>query len=380
MMKIRQFMNHRPKLSAFLLGVIFTIPYILIITFTILNNTIWLKFPYLVGEPLEGVYYRVNVEDTISADGSSWNGIFRKGKENKLIVYFYGGGLTFNLETSYQMKPFYTANYTEQDYTAMRGLVTPGFFNPFKDYSVIAIPYTTGDIHIGNNVIHYSQDEIQKDIYHQGYNNYSKYINKVKGYVGNIDTLIIAGYSAGGFAASMLADEVMDLFPTATNVTLCIDSSLMLYDNWVSVMRDIWNADNKFIERVSSNNLVLDGLVYFHNHYPNVKILFDCSIRDEVLSQYQSYLDEGVFYIDKNRVDQFQLDLKEMVSLLKYYIPDIGIYIYETSFNAYSSTHHCLFTEYFFDNVGHGSGAKWILDAVNGHINTYGLELLDKVY
>ena len=67
-------------------------------------------------------------------------------------------------------------------------------------------------------------------MYHNGYNNYSAFMDTVKPYVGQPDTLLVTGFSAGGFATSLLADDVIDRFPSAKNTTVCVDSSLLLYD------------------------------------------------------------------------------------------------------------------------------------------------------
>ena len=48
------------------------------------------------------------------------------------------------------------------------------------------------------------------------------------------------------------------------------------------------------INRLTSNNLVIDMLTaLYEKRGDSVKILFDCSYRDDTLMQYQSYIDTG---------------------------------------------------------------------------------------
>ena len=50
---------------------------------------------------------RIHKDGAKSSDGSEWHGIFRKGTENKVVVYFFGGGVSITPETSEGGKKFY---------------------------------------------------------------------------------------------------------------------------------------------------------------------------------------------------------------------------------------------------------------------------------
>ena len=79
--------------------------------------------------------------------------------------------------------------------------------------------------------------------------------------------------------------------------------------------------------------------------------------------------------------DQFQLDLKDMVESLQANIPGIGIYIW--NLNADEQTHntqHTIISSNFLDKLGNDKSiCEWIYDAVNGNVQTFGLELLSEV-
>ena len=343
-----------------------------------LKMTILNTFPKLEGEPEIGKWYDVPVENAFSSDGSEWHGIFRKGTENKVVVYFFGGGVSITPETSEGGKEFYATTMLAQDFVAQGGIGSNDDHNPFKDWSFIVIPYATGDFHAGTGIY-----EGEKTVYHTGYNNYSAFVEQIKPYVGEPDTLLVTGFSAGGFATSLLADDVIDRFPSAGNVTVCVDSSLLLYAGWHDTAVDLWRTPSEISDRLTTDNLVLDSLTaLYEKRGDSVKILFDCSYRDDTLMQYQSYIDTGKMDKTKELGDNFQQDLKEMVFALQANIPNVGIYIWSNGEDADThNTQHTIISSNAFDRLGNDrSVGEWIFDAVNGDVRTYGLDLLDKEF
>lgn len=344
-----------------------------------LKMTFFKTFPELNGTPEIGKWYQITPANTISSDGSEWHGIFRKGTENKLVVYFFGGGVSITEETSRGGTKFYATNMLAQDFVAQGGIGSDDDANPFKDWTMIVIPYASGDFHSGTGEYHYVENGKNKTVYHNGYNNYTNYIEAVKEYVGEPDTLLVTGFSAGGFATALLADDVMDRFPTAENVTVCVDSALLLYDGWRDSAENLWQSPQEISDRLTTNNLVLDSLTaLYEKRGDSVKILFDCSYRDNTLMQYQSYIDNGEMLQSKELGDQFQVTLKEMVQKLQTNIPTIGVYIWSYAEDPKTgNTQHTIISSNVFDKLGNEkSVCEWIYDAVNGNVQNYGIDLL----
>ena len=167
--------------------------------YSCMSKTFFIKHPELKGEPEVGKWYRVTPETAKSSNGKEWHGILRKGSENKLVVYFFGGGVSITEETSKGGKEFYAEDMTGQDYVATWGIGSNDASNPFKDWSFLVIPYASGDFHSGTGEYRYTEGGKEKVIYHQGYTNYSAFIEKTKQYIGSPDTLLVTGFSAGGF-------------------------------------------------------------------------------------------------------------------------------------------------------------------------------------
>ncbi len=347
----------------------------------ILGKTVLVKHPELKGEPEIGKWYRITPAGTKSSDGSEWHGLIRLGTENKVVVYFFGGGASINGYTSERGKEFFATTASVQDFVASGGIGSSAEENPFRDWTFLVLPYASGDFHSGTGEYHYTDGGKEKIVYHNGYNNYSAFMDAAKPYVGEPDTLLVTGFSAGGFATSLLADDVIDRFPSAENITVCVDSSLLLYDGWHETAVDLWQSPEEISDRLTTDNIVLDSLTaLYEKRGDSVKILFDCSYRDDTLMQYQSFIDTGK--MDKTRAlgDQFQADLSKMVAGLQEHIPGVGIYIWNYGEDPEThNTQHTIISSNVFDKLEDGvSIADWIYAAVNGDVQSHGLTLLDK--
>ena len=335
--------------------------------------------------PVVNTWYSITPVNGFSSDRTGWHGVFRKGTENKVIVYFFGGGVSINEETERRYAEFFNSSYGNQDYTATLGISSQDKENPFRDWTVIGIPYSTGDFHIGTGEYRWSdEDGRMNEICHYGYFNYDAVMDEAERFIGEPDTLLITGFSAGGFAAALLADDVMKRIPSASNVTVCCDSALLLYDGWQETASNLWKAPSHITERLHSQNIMLDALTALKkSRGDSVKILFDCSLRDSTLTVYQSYIDHGVFSVSESTEengDIFMNNLKQMVHDLQESVPDCGIYIFENGTD--SSTHN---TRHMIINSADvykplcddTSIMDWIESAVQGDVSSHGLDLLE---
>ena len=107
--------------------------------FIFLKLTFLKTFPTFRGEVEIGKWYDVPVKSAKSSDGSEWHGIFRKGSENKVIVYFFGGGVSIAGETSEAGKNFFATTVFGQDFVAQGGIGSTVDENPFKDWTFIVV-------------------------------------------------------------------------------------------------------------------------------------------------------------------------------------------------------------------------------------------------
>ncbi|KQO05880.1 pectin acetylesterase-family hydrolase [Paenibacillus sp. Leaf72] len=350
------------------------------------------QFPELPENPKVGKWYNIYPDDAKSALGEQWHGNIRIGKENKVLIEFYGGGVSINDYTEERpnikgiKNGFYNVASEDGDIMAKWGISGTQNKNPFKDWTVIVVPYSTGDFHAGTGAYEYVKEDGTKDVkYHYGYSNYTNMLNMALKYINNDpEALVITGSSAGGFGTALLADDIIGHFPNTDNITVAVDSSLLLYDKWHETAEKLWHAPQEISDRLTTDNITLDSLVALKENYNDrVKILFDCSVRDSILSRYQGYISDGTLATSKERGDIFQSDLKEMVNNLQEKIPDVGVFIFEGAIekDTQLTQHTILVVPQVFKKITDDKSiAEWMYDAVNGNVKSYGLNLLNKQY
>ncbi len=381
------------RLKKLLIAALALVAVLVIGGYIALKKTFLLEFPELQGKPEVGKWYRVAPEGAVSADGSPWRAFFKKGSSNRFMVYFFGGGVSVDEYTAARGRSivseggFYSDNVNYQDYVATWGIGSQDKRNPFKDWSVLAIPYGSGDFHCGTGDFPYASLKGEKKIlHHHGYTNYSAALKEILPLVGQPEALLVCGYSAGGWGTSLLAEDVIAHFPKTKNVMVFVDGALGIYKKWRYVSEHVWKAPEEITKRIVSDNIVLDCLLALHRDYGDrVKILYGCSVRDEALANVQTYFDAK--RNDKpTRADGDvqQQNLKKFVKQLRDSIPSCGIFLWDdvvTQPKEALTQHTILLSSKFFtDRSGNGSFAKWLDDAVKGQIHSYGIDLADKKY
>lgn len=356
-----------------------------------------LQYPEIKNAPKVDRWYRVSSDMMKSSDGSEYHAFFKKGTENKVMVYFAGGGVSINEQTAkndtYNTKllsPDILANTTMN----MGGIASDIEGSPYKNWTIILFPYATGDFHCGAGEFKYiDKDGKEKILYHNGYNNFTATMDKVMEYaeIDNSDTVVVTGYSAGGFGASLLADDVFsNYFPTAKSKTVLVDASLLLFEQWNNVAKNVWQAPEHIASRLTSENITLDNLTALHNKWGNdVTILFDSSTRDGDLAKVQRYLKDGVMNEDTGEMPLEEKDADEYFRILTETVPKFkeqaGAYLFIWDGLPWYddprdfTMHTIIAVPYSFAELsGTGSSvSEWLMDAVNGNPKDYGLELVN---
>ncbi len=376
------------KTALKIIGIVFAVSLIILLCVYMFV----LQYPKLKNDPKEGKWYRITSDDMLCSDGSQYKAFFRKGSENKVLVYFAGGGVSINAETA--KEDMYIRRVAPIDKFANNmmnsgGLAASVDGNPFMNWTVIALPYATGDFHSGTNDFEYTdKDGKKKILYHHGYTNYTAVMQKALelGGISDPEAVMVTGYSAGAGAASLLANDVFtNYFPNAKSKTVLVDAMLMFIDNWHSISADVWKSPTEISDRLRTDNLVLDSLTALHDDFgDDVTILFVCSTRDGELAKAQNLFDNGKPEVNEYVADKFQQDLKETIPQFK----EIGAYLYiwdglPLYDDPRNMTMHTIIVtpDVYSDPAQLGiSFADWAYNAANGKVEDLGLDLVDKVY
>jgi hypothetical protein len=155
-------------------------------------------------------------DDCMCADGSEYVYFSRAGDPDKVMLYFQGGGACFSAET---------CSFTDGSYKVTTGPGDhpgdgAGIFdrdhpaNPLRDYTVVFVPYCTGDVHIGDATTEYS-DELT--VAHNGFRNASHGFDHVVANHPDLTHLFVAGSSAGGIPSPLFGGLASDASRTPTS-------------------------------------------------------------------------------------------------------------------------------------------------------------------
>lgn len=351
-----------------------------------------LRYPNLKEKPTIGKWYRVASSKMKDSEGGSYHAFFKKGSENKVMLYFAGGGVSVNEESArddtYNIRmvwPDALANVAMN----MGGLASEIEGSPFEDWSLILFPYATGDFHAGTGEFPYTDtDGKEKILYHNGYINYTETMKQVVELAGirEPEAILVTGYSAGGFASALLADDVFtNYFPDSESKTVLVDAALLLNDDWHRIAADVWQTPKSISDKLKSNNLTLDCLAALHEKYGDgIHLLFDSSTRDGDLAKVQNYFDTGVMEVDEEKADIYQQILKDTIPQFQeagvsLFIWD-GVPWYNDPRNL--TVHTIIATPAVwvpFENLDQ-SAAGWLTDAIEGNLKDYGTDLVNKAY
>lgn len=200
------------------------------------------------------------------------------------------------------------------------------------------------------------------------------------------DAVLVTGYSAGGFAAALLSDDVFtNYFPDAANKNVLVDAALLLDEDWHTIATQVWQTPKSISDKLVSDNLTLDCLGALREKYGDgIHLLFTSSTRDGDLAKVQNYLDTGVMDVDESWGDVYQQILKEAIPQFQeagvsLFLWD-GVPWYDDPRNL--TAHTIIATPAVwlpFEGQGQ-SIAGWLTETMDGNPKNYGLELVDKEY
>lgn len=360
---------------------------VLLVAAVVLYWTV-LRYPNLKENPKVGKWYRVAGSAMKDSEGNRYHALFKKGSENNVMIYFAGGGVSINEETArddtYNTRmvwPDLLANVTMN----MGGLASGMEDSPFENWSILLFPYATDDFHAGTGEFRYTDtDGSEKTLYHNGYVNYSAAMEQALARAGieHAESVVVTGYSAGGFASALLAGDVFaNYFPNAASKTVLIDSALLLHEDWHDIAANVWQTPQAISGKLTGDNLTLDCLTALREAYgADIHLLFTCSTRDGDLAKVQNYFDTGAMEVDEPQADRFQQLLCDTVPQMK----EIGVSLflwdgipwYDDPRDLTAHTIIATPAVWLPFDGPEQSVAGWLADAVNGVEQDYGMELV----
>jgi hypothetical protein len=227
--------------------------------------------------------------DCMCADGSAFHFYLREASPTKVLFYLEGGGACFSGD---MCKPG-SGTYSETISPISKLEDSPGIFdfanpeNPFADYSVVYVPYCTGDVHAGNITKDYGNGVVTQ---HKGFVNASNALDTMIKRFPNTTQLVVAGSSAGSFPTPVFAGIAGDRLPNA-DLKVFADSSGAVPDAMGFVIGN-WGTLETLPDWPEIEGLTVDQFTPAYTfikaaeHNPKITFLRHDYAFDPVLSQF----------------------------------------------------------------------------------------------
>lgn len=174
------------------------------------------------------------------ADGTAFVYWVRQGDPRKVLLYLNAGGACFSSQTCDPVSGAYSQQVAPPRTAGLFNFAHPR--NPFADYTVINVPYCSGDLFLGNATKAYRAD---LTIDHRGYPNAMAAVDHLAKTYAKASSVTVAGSSAGAVATPLYATLVARKLPHA-RVTAIADGS-GAYPGQASLTEELttaWHTDD----------------------------------------------------------------------------------------------------------------------------------------
>lgn len=177
--------------------------------------------------------------ETSCVHGDEYQFFVFPGDPKKLKIYFNGGGGCWNAQLcspDHEPTPYLQTIGQDQNpaWMARQFGAAPGVLdhthpdNPFAEYTMIHVPYCTGDLHLGNRDVEYAllnddSSELTFTIRHRGQTNVGAVLGWVYQNFEAPEAVFISGGSAGGMAVAYYLSVLANHYSGAQVVALADD-------------------------------------------------------------------------------------------------------------------------------------------------------------
>ncbi|MEM9192648.1 MAG: pectin acetylesterase-family hydrolase [Myxococcota bacterium] len=225
--------------------------------------------------------------DTICSRGTEFAFYVYPGTTNEVAVNFIGGGACWNAATCSIAGALFSEDIEDVRNAYATGQVEgiadmADARNPIGTYTHVVVPYCTGDVHWGDNVVDYSP---AVQINHKGAVNSRVVLGWIYDNIAAPDTVFTTGCSAGGYGSVPWAADLRENYPTAHHVQFSDSAAGIITDSFFMDSFPSWNAIPAFptnIPGFDATNVMDLATIYtaLAGFYPDMRF-----------SQYNTVLD-----------------------------------------------------------------------------------------
>ena len=318
----------------------------------------------LPSRPAQGTWQEVVPGgDTLCARGTDYRFFVRGGDPNRVIVDFQGGGACWDASNcSAAGSLFDDSAGTLERFTGLiddgtfGGIFDPSEGSEFADYTIIHVPYCTGDVHWGNATVEYGPD---LTIHHRGYVNASAALDWVYSRYPDPDRVFVSGCSAGAYGAALHSAYIANHYTEAQIAVLADGGAGIITDDFLTLSLPNWNAQPSLPPFIDSLQRPLDELslvdlyIGIAGHFPNMRMAQTATNWDK---------DQIFFYVAMGGApEQWQPRFRESLTTIAAAAPNFRAYV------PPGSVHCATIYPYFHERTVNGVGlAQWTQQLVEG--------------
>lgn len=219
--------------------------------------------------------------DTVCARGTPYRFFARGGDPSRVIIDFQGGGACWDATTcSFADSLFNDEAGTVEAFTAaLDANVIGGIFDadaePFREWTIVHIPYCTGDIHWGDASVEY---DAGLTIEHRGYVNARAALDWVYTRYPNAQRILVSGCSAGAYGAALHSAYVQQHYPEASVAVLADSGAGIITDDFLEQSLPNWNAEESLppfipaLQRPLAELSLPDLYIAIGQHFPEMRL------------------------------------------------------------------------------------------------------------
>lgn len=175
-----------------------------------------------------GAWTYTEVEGAACGNGSPVGVAVNAGTSSRLVIYLEGGGacweqLTCDNDFATYVKTGIPDTVKTQIVNNIGGPFNrSSSTNPFATDSYAYIPYCTGDLHAG------TQASNSYGVQHVGGTNFATMLPLILDTFPDVEEVVLAGTSAGGYGAMFNAERVRAALPSSVSLSVIMDSAIPL--------------------------------------------------------------------------------------------------------------------------------------------------------
>lgn len=322
----------------------------------------------------------------------------KKGSSKNVAVYFEGGGACWNdatcsfpfdnrLPADSPIPQFFVPaiepGSTPPGYSGIFDAKNPA--NPVRDWSIVYIPYCTGDLHAGSTTqTYYNANPYNPSlppsfkIEHRGFDNFMVVLDWMTKNIEKPKKVLVTGSSAGGYGATANFPWIENSFRNAHTYVIADASQGVTVPTFDTVGRTSWNLQlapwvfgnnpssiaGPDLLRVAAKALPRVKTAQFTTAYDGTQIGFYAAMT-------YFYGERGVCAAASADPSSVVVDWhNKMVTTLQSYAADVGNYRYYLADGSY---HTLLRSPTFFTESSAGVNfSEWVEDMLSNRGGTNG--------